>query len=58
MICELFQMEVEGLLHSSDTSSEDDIVEDIAVITDYLVKKYGVLRPTTIAKRQWLDNLY
>lgn len=54
---ELFQIEIEGLLLSSARNKEKEIVKDIAYITNQLIKKYGVLKPTKLTKLNWLKTL-
>lgn len=56
---ELFQMEIEGLLslYSPSMNEEKEIIKDITYITNQLIKKYNVLKPTTLNKLDWLKTL-
>lgn len=54
---ELYQMEVEGLLLSPSRDEEKELVRDVAYLTNQLIKKYPVLKPTTLTKLEWLKNM-
>lgn len=54
---ELFQMEIEGLLLSSSKKNEEEIVDDIAYLTNQLIQRYDILKPTNLTKLEWLKKL-
>jgi hypothetical protein len=51
---ELYQMEIEGLLLAPSNDEENKLVDDIAYLTNALIKRYPELKPTIITKSGWL----
>jgi len=55
---ELYQMEIEGLLISSENKEQElNIINDISNIVNHIVKKYPQLQPSTLTKQEWLWGL-
>lgn len=54
---ELFQMEIEGLLLNPSATEETEIIQEIADLTNKLIKKYPILKPAPLTKLDWLKTL-
>ena len=51
---ELYQLEIEAIETSPSSEKEIEIVEDIAAVAKYALKKFPFLKPTTLTKQKWL----
>ncbi len=57
MACErLFQVEIEGLVPDA-ASAIKKAGEEIAVLTNFAVRKYPFLSPTKLTKEEWLRSI-
>lgn len=54
---EIFQIEVEGLLLSTDKNQEQKIINDISHIVYKLLQRYPSLKPTIITKEKWIKSV-
>ncbi|MDD5416942.1 MAG: hypothetical protein PHU12_03120 [Candidatus Aenigmarchaeota archaeon] len=54
---DIFQMEIEGLAFSPSSRDEEQIVKDISYLTNQIVERYDVLKPTAQTKLEWLKTL-
>lgn len=54
---ELFQIEIEGLLLSPTKEEEKVIIEDIAYLTNQILRRYKFLKPNPLSKLDWLKSI-
>lgn len=52
---DLYQMEIEKVCSRPSLSEQKAYVEDIANITNYVIKKYKHIKPTTLTKQEWVN---
>ncbi len=53
----LCQIEIEHISRKPSLSQEQLIVRDIAYMTNYIIKKYPFLKPTTLTKHEWANKI-
>lgn len=54
---DLYQLEVEHICRSPTENEVDVIVNDIAFVTNYILKKYKKLKSTTLTKQEWVNKV-